>query len=241
MSGPEIISLISSKVKAVSLDGTRPTVCISGGIDSTIVLHHVIHDLMGGNSSRVYTVTALFGNGDERDKARRVAEHYRTSHSEVVISRDEFFSMLPVVLRYYPFPRYNLWTWVLLKHLACSHLFIGEGGDEIFGYGDRSFLEGWAGQLVWVHPAWKVACDYYGINLHAPFSEIQSDWYPVITYYSPPAKVVLREAYTGVIPDFVIGQSSTPPSIGFYNMVGMSKEELQIEAAKIWLKVRNIS
>ena len=77
--------------------------------------------------------------------------------------------------------------------------------------------------------------------LHTPFSEIQADWYPVITYYSPPQKVVLRDAYTGILPDFVIRQPSTPPSIGFYNMVGMSREELQVEVTKIWLKTRNIS
>jgi asparagine synthetase B (glutamine-hydrolysing) len=223
------------------IGNTKPAVCISGGIDSTVVLHHVINDLMHGRGEDVYTFTATFGNDeDEKDKARRVADYYGTHHTEVLITRDDMFSMFKLALGHYPFPRLNLWTWPVVRAVCLkkiSHLFIGEGGDELFGYPDRSFLEGWAGQLVWVWPAWEGACEYYRIKLHAPFKELQKESFPITEFYVPPNKALLGKMYSGILPDFVISQRSTPPSHGFYKMMGMSKKELQIEVCKIWLEV----
>ena len=236
-----IVELISSKVKGINLENTNPAVCISGGIDSSIVLHHVIHDLMDGDASGVHTFIATFGNDqDEKDKAKRVADYYGTVHKEISVSRSDIILMLTIALKRYPFPRFNIWTWNLVREIKkfnLSHLFIGEGGDELFGYPDRSFLEGWAGQLVWVSPAWEGACDYFDIKLHRPFMEIQDEWSPVIEYYVPPDKQKMRDGYKNILPDFVIEQASTPPSHGFYKMMGMSKEELQVMATEIWLEV----
>jgi len=231
-----ITELISSNVSTVDIANTVPAVCISGGIDSTVILHHVIQSF----GPDVYTFTATFGNDkDETEKAQRVADYYGTHHIEVSVSKPRMLSMFKYALSYYPFPRFNLWPWLVIESLHANkivNLFIGEGGDELFGYPDRSFLEGWAGQLDWVWPAWKGACDHYGISLHAPFKEIQKESSPVIEFYLPPNKELLREAYKGILPDFVIGQESTPPSHGFYKMMGMTKKELQIEVCKIWLR-----
>ncbi len=229
-------------LKNMDIENTTPAVCISGGIDSTVVLYHVINDLMDGVGSNVCTFTAIFGNDeDERDKARRVANHYGTVHKEVMITKTDILSMLKFILQHYPFPRFNIWPWMLVNEIRSwnhSHLFTGEGADEIFGYPDRSFLEGWAGQLVWVSPAWKVSCDYFNIKLHTPFMEIQEGDIPILKYYKPPNKEILRYEYREILPGFCIKQGSTPPSLGFYEMMEMSKEELQIEVAKVWLESR---
>ena len=239
----DIVELIRDRVKKVDIGKTIPAVCISGGIDSTVILYHVISDLMDGIGSNVCTFTATFGNDeDETDKARRVADYYGTTHKEVLITKMDVLSMLRLILQYYPFPRFNIWPWILINKIKLwnhSHLFIGEGADELFGYSDRSFLEGWVGQLVWVQPAWKVPCDYFNIKLNMPFMEIQEDSIPTLKYYKPPHKEILRYAYRGILPDFVINQMSTSPGIGFYKMMGMSREELQIKVAEAWLESRN--
>lgn len=238
----EIVKLISSNIKKVDIGKTCPAVCISGGVDSTVVLYHVVNDLMNGIGSNVYTFTVTFGNDyDEGEKAKKVADFYGTIHIEVRITKIEIISWLPFVLQHYPFPRFNIWPWIAIDGIRqwnFPHLFIGEGSDELFGYPDRSFLEGWAGQLVWVFPSWKIPCDYYGIELHTPFMEIQNGPSPVTEFYLAPDKELLRKAYCNLLPEFVLKQSSTPPSHGFYKMMGMSKKELQLEAAKAWISTR---
>ena len=152
--------------------------------------------------------------------------------------------MYHVALKDYSFPRFNLWEWFLIESAddkGLKDFFIGEGSDELFGYSDRGFLDGWAGHLEWVWPSWKVGCDHYGMTLHAPFRELQDfSKVPVTEFYNPPYKAHLREAYKGIIPDFVVQQPKNPPSHAYYAMMGMTREEIQVEVAKIWLKVRNL-
>jgi hypothetical protein len=236
-----IVDQIRSKVKSVDIGETFPAVCISGGIDSTVILHHVVEDLMNGAGSSVHTFTATFGNDkDERNKAKRVADYYGTIHTEVEVGREELLQKLPFILKHYPFPRFNVWPWIVIESVSSKNLpnlFIGEGSDELFGYPDRSFLEGWAGQLVWVWPAWSIPCNVFGIKLHAPFMEVQEDNNPVTQFLKPPDKELLRDAYKSILPDFVVKQVSTPPSHGFY--ASTSKEELQLESVKAWLQTRD--
>jgi len=237
----DIVELVRSKIPKINI-GSPPAVCISGGIDSSIILYHVINDLMGGIASPVHTFTATFGNDkDEREKAKRVANYFGTHHFEIDINRQKMISIYNFALKFYPFPRFNLWPWAvieIIKQMGLQYVFIGEGGDEIFGYSDRDFLEGWAGQLIYVWPAWKEACDEYDVRLHAPFKEIQDGSFPIIDFYFPPNKEILREAYKELLPEFIIKQLATPPSHGFYEMMGMTKEELQIAVTHTWLRDR---
>lgn len=239
----EIVQLIRRKVVDTNAGNLSPAICISGGIDSTVVLYHVIHDLMGGVGSKLHTFTAAFGNEvDERKKAKRVADYYSTIHTEISITKTEVISRMKDILRNYQSPRYSVWGWIMIskiKEYKITDLFTGEGGDEIFGYGDRSFLQGWTDQLMWVNPGWTVPCDYYNIRLHRPFMEIQEDVsVPITEYYKPPNKEMLRDIYRDILPHFVIIQSSTPPSLGFYGMMGMTTEDLQIMAASAFLESR---
>jgi len=233
-----ISDILKKEISTINIGNKPPGVCISGGIDSSVILHHVIKDLMGGDGSKVNTFTAIFGNDmDEGEKARSVSKYYRTNHTEILVTREEILSLFPFIMRNYPFPRFNVWPWILVKEIMqySDHLFIGEGGDELFGYPDRSFFEGWAGQIIWVFPAWETACRFHKVSLHAPFMNIQR---VVNEFYLPPNKEILRSSYKGVLPDFIINQGSTPPSHGFYKMMDMSKEELQVRAVRAWLSTR---
>jgi len=206
---------------------SEPTVAISGGIDSTVVLHHVCK-----YHHNVRTVTVSFGNKyDEDDKAARAAKRYDTQHMRVTISKDRYLEELPNILKHFPFPRYNVWPWFLVEALYTKDLFIGEGGDELFGYNDRTYLEGWAGQIVWVYPTWEIPCKKMGVKLHAPIKD-----YPAGAEWFHPTKATLRKMYEGILPDFVLKQEAHPPSTAFYEMMGESMEDLQAIAAKAWLE-----
>lgn len=240
----EISDLIKANILAVDLQGTDPAISISGGIDSTIVLYHVIRDLMGGTGRKVNTYTIVFGDETfERDKARKVSQLFGTNHTEVRIEKSDFLTALPEILKEFPFPRYNVWQHFIVSRAAeigTKHFFIGEGANELFGYADRTFLEGWAGQLTWITPSWRTACKRHGMVLHAPFLEIQSStFFPLLHWYKPPDKEYLKASYRKILPDFVVEQKSNPPAPAFYKMLDMSHEELQWHTARAWAESRN--
>jgi len=194
----------------------KPAVYISGGIDSCIVLHH-LREIFDGE---IRTYTAKFWNrGDTTDRARSVAEHYGTLHTEVEIV--SFVQTLYEVMRDVPFPqpRYNIWPYYLARQAArdgVKNIYIGEGSDEIFGgYNDRDYLEGWAGQIVYVISTYRLIHDYFKLGLEAPFSDLPwFDFFP--KFFHPPNKALLREAYTGIIPEEIRQAPGSPPAFTKY-------------------------
>jgi len=236
--------------------GPRPAVYISGGIDSTIILHHVVEE----SPEEPLTYTADFGvdDGGITDAARRVAEHYSLSHQ--VIPVRNFVRTLPQILRLFDQPRYNLWPYWLAR---AAHrdmrktIFIGEGADEHFGgYHDRDYLHGWAGQIEYVRKTYDIVHQYFELDLRVPFSDL--DWREVIEYYEPSDKACLREAYRGIVPDFVLNQPPTPPAFVQYRAtwerelkphmpavmenpsIEEVKRQLQLLVTRIWLAVHEL-
>lgn len=227
-------------------------ICISGGIDSTAVLEA----LVASGIKPTCFVARFNADGDQVNMAQEVADWFRVPLVPVDI--DEFFAFLPTILASYPFPRFNVWPWWVMQrafHEGISTIYIGEGSDELFGYPDRSYLHGWAGQLVWVYPVWETSAKQFGIKLRAPWMELEPSLEyekalaPDLTIFKPFNKDVLREAYQGILPEFVLNRPSIPPSGGFYEMlrkeVGMEhademlfKNELQRRAAEAWLEWR---
>ena len=184
-------------------------VFLSGGLDSTIVLHNLVE--LG--VPNIKTFTAKFGGDqDECEKAAKIANLYKTDHEEVVI--DNYIETLPEIMKYFSKPRYNVWPHWLCKRAidkGIETVYIGEGSDEFFGgYSeDRPFLIAWSGQLIYVRFTYDTITDHFGLNLKVPFSDL--DWRDMVHFYKPSNKEYLRRAYTGVIPDFIIDQSSSQP------------------------------
>ena len=84
----------------------NPAVYISGGLDSTIVLHHVCEKAI----KPVYTFTARFNvETDECEHAAEVAKHYGTIHTEVQITN--LIERMPEILKIFDRPRYNFWIY----------------------------------------------------------------------------------------------------------------------------------
>ena len=183
-----------------------PCVNISGGIDSTIILHH----LREKTDEPIDTYTLGFEGRSEFTDARKVAEHYGTRHHEVVVS-----NMLPrfrELLKFFPQPRFNLWPYWLAEAQAQAgrrNCYIGEGGDEHFGgywYKPRKpYLEHWAGFFTYVLPTYQAVYQHFGITLHVPLHPQTLDFTVTRPFYDvTQEKAFLRAAYRGVLPDFVL-------------------------------------
>jgi asparagine synthase (glutamine-hydrolysing) len=105
-------------------------VFISGGLDSTILLHI----LSEKSNKTIRTFTMGFGEEtDELKDARIVANFYGTKHREIVIQ--ELLDKFPKQIQIMGFPKRNLWGYYLAKFASryVKFVFDGLGGDELFG------------------------------------------------------------------------------------------------------------
>ncbi len=111
-------------------------VFLSGGIDSGAVLASM--HCMGHRNIHTYTVGFEDFPDSEFANARRMAEHFGSSHHEVTLSADQFWSSLDCVLRAADEPLADM-TMVPLYHLAQEAgrelvvVLSGEGSDELLG------------------------------------------------------------------------------------------------------------
>ena len=200
----------------------RPAVYISGGIDSTIVLHHLTEK----SNCKIYTYHAKFGmDGDECGKARKVAEYYGTKHTEVEVTN--FVKTLSEVMKFFTRPRYNIWPFWLAKQAKLDGrevIYIGEGSDEHFGgYVNRDYISAWASQINYAFFTFKTIHSHLNLRLEAPFHNL--DWKKTTKFYKPPKKEILRKKYKGVIPDLFLDVGGRPPA--FTNYYALWNKELK--------------
>jgi len=246
-----LVELIREKV----ISGPKPAVYISGGLDSTITLHHLREKYTGD----IYTYHAEFGvDEDECDKARKIARHYGTIHKQIKI--DKYLETLPEIMRFFEAPRYNVWPYWLARQAKADGretIYIGEGSDELFGgYHDRDYLHGWSSQIEFVQYTYDQIHRHLGLTLRRPFYGI--DWRAVLDYFSPPDKGQLRAIYKDVLgPDILnLATSQPPPMAQVYWRLWKSdiskhfpgnrpettkdiKKLLQLLVTKIWVDERH--
>ena len=184
----------------------KPCVNISGGIDSTIILHHVDEK----SKEPIYTYTVGFSDQEtEFEYARKVADHYGTNHKEILIT--DMLTEYRQILKHFPQPRYNLWPYWLAKEASKDgrlNCYIGEGGDEHFGgywyKPKKTYIEHWQGFFEYVIPTYQTVYNIFGIKLNVPLHPNNLNWTKTIPYYDyNQEKQFLREAYKGILPNFV--------------------------------------
>jgi len=195
-------SVIRNHIKAnfPQNPGLRPAILLSGGLDSTIILHHLCELYP---PACIDAITVGFGTSkDPREEAERVARHYGVRYHFIDI-HEEFVGELPQILCHFPKPQWNVWPWFAIKYAAtkckANAIFTGEGADEHFGgYDHGSYLRGWAGQLMYVQPAFQIPCNFLNVELYQPFLNL--DRHAMTPYFAPPDKFFLRQAYADLLP-----------------------------------------
>jgi len=184
--------------------GSTPAVYISGGLDSTIILHH----LRQKTEEKIYTYTFGFPDDDEFDYARKVADYYETNHTEILIR--EFLPRFPEILKHFERPRWNIWIYWLAEQAqkdARKTCYTGEGCDEHFGgyyyKPKKSYLEKWVDHFVYVLPTYNTVHTLFGLTLEQPFTRL--DWTKSYLYFDHEnMKTHLRKAYRNLLPKFVV-------------------------------------
>ena len=135
----ELDSLLASAIKEQLVADTELGVWLSGGLDSSSILHYA-----ATNSSRplkTFSITFKGSSGDESDHIQRVRQHYATEHHEFNVGPNVDLADAIEELAYYSDePSADagaLPTW-FLSQLTRKHATValsGEGSDELFaGY-----------------------------------------------------------------------------------------------------------
>jgi len=142
-SGPaaEVRQALAASVRAHLVSDVPVGVFLSGGLDSTAVVAAAreFHD----GPVRTFTVAFPGSQWDESALARQAAAHYRTDHTEVALTADQFFTDVDRFLEAMDEPTADgINTFVVAKAAREAGLKVvlsGMGGDETLG-GYDSFV-----------------------------------------------------------------------------------------------------
>lgn len=111
-------------------------VFLSGGVDSTLVasLMQTQSDLQVNS----FTIGFHESNLNEAEKAKAVAGHLGTNHSELYLNPSDLLDVVPMLADLYdePFADESQIPTYLISRMARKHVTValsGDGGDEIFG------------------------------------------------------------------------------------------------------------
>jgi asparagine synthase (glutamine-hydrolysing) len=137
---PRVAELLRSATRRRMMSDVPLGALLSGGVDSSIVV-----GLMSEASpSRVHTFSIGFPDEpsfDERPTARRVADHFRTNHTEFAVQLDAVGLMDRLLWHHdQPYADSSAIPTYIVSRLARQHVTVvlnGDGGDEVFGGYDR--------------------------------------------------------------------------------------------------------
>lgn len=135
----ELDSLLSDAVREQLVSDTPVGIWLSGGLDSSSVLHYAA--AQSAKPVKTFSITFKGSSGDESEHIRRVSQHYGTEHAEFDLHPEVDLTAAIEELAYYSDePSADagaLPTW-FLSQLTRRHATValsGEGSDELFaGY-----------------------------------------------------------------------------------------------------------
>jgi asparagine synthase (glutamine-hydrolysing) len=135
----ELDHLLSSSVKEQIVSDTAVGIWLSGGLDSSTILHYA-----AANSSKplkTFSITFKGSSGDESEHIRRVSDCYGTDHTEFDLNPEvDLASAIEDLAYYSDEPSADagaLPTWFLsrMTRQSATVALSGEGSDELFaGY-----------------------------------------------------------------------------------------------------------
>lgn len=155
-------SLMQEVVEDTMIADKPIGIFLSGGMDSSIVLHHMVK----ASPTPVRTFTVRFDATEEEDAARfnrdadlakKTAEHYGTDHEELLLTASDYRSMYRDTSRALDLPNSDS---VSVAQFALARVakkkvdvvLSGAGGDELFGGYPRYRVAKMLKALRWIPP-----------------------------------------------------------------------------------------
>ncbi len=141
-----IRSLLFNAVYKRYLNTERPIACLlSGGLDSSLIaglVSHIHKNKKNGNNIPIETYSIGLKDSEDIVYARKVAEHIKSKHTEIIVTEDEMFNQIPEVIaaiESYDVTtiRASLGNYLLGKYISKNSqakvIFNGDGSDELCG------------------------------------------------------------------------------------------------------------
>jgi len=120
----------------------EPACLLSGGIDSSLIASLVQLELKEANRPRLKTFSIGFEGSSDLKHAKIVADWIDSDHTEIVMTPDDFFKVIPEVIRAIETcdtttVRASVGNYLVSKKIKelsnCKVVFNGDGSDELFG------------------------------------------------------------------------------------------------------------
>jgi asparagine synthase (glutamine-hydrolysing) len=121
----------------------RPVAALlSGGIDSSLIASLVQKQLRAIGAPPLKTFSIGMKGSEDLHHAKMVADWIGSDHTEVILTADDFFKVIPTVIRAIETfdttsVRASVGNWLVSKAVReksdCKVVFNGDGSDEVFG------------------------------------------------------------------------------------------------------------
>lgn len=119
----------------------RPVACLlSGGLDSSLITALVAKYVP--DPKQLNTFSIGMDGASDLSYARQVAEHLGTNHHEIIVSEDDFFEAIPLVIKAIESydtttVRASVGNYLIGRYISencdAKVIFNGDGSDELFG------------------------------------------------------------------------------------------------------------